>query len=589
MADPAIIYLDVDDEITAAAARIRGAEPSQIALVIPPGSNIATSRINFRLLAREAQARNRRLAVVAPDAASRAIAASAGLEAFASVSAFETTRAATSEATVESPQSDAVVGAAAEVHDEPRPAAAAAATAAVATTTTPPVGPTTRETQVAPPSPTTSTPPTPATTAPTAPVRAAPPATRTGAIVPRVGRPRSRWLLAGGIVLVGLVVAAAVGAAVYLPAATISVTPRAEPLSPVELTVAADPEAESPDTAGAIVPASAVSFPVTATQTFPATGQRVEESKATGSVTFDSVNTVGPVAVPSGTRVSTLGGIVFATAEAVTVPKASVAGTTIKHGTVSVPVRATKAGPNGNVEAGEITQVPDFLSTQQVSVNNAKATGGGKRTEFSLVTEKDVNAATKALETELTRQFADAIEAGEGVPEGQTLFPATAAMGSIEYDPNPDRLVGDEVESFELTASATGTATAVDVEQVRAISRERLMAGVASGASLVPGSVVVNIGDPAAAGSVVTFPVTASASQVRPLDADVLEAEIMGLPIDDARAILERHGTVTIALWPDWVTSIPTLPDRVIVTVVDGVAPNVAPVMPSVAPSSVPS
>ncbi|HLA17045.1 MAG TPA: hypothetical protein VJZ72_09120, partial [Candidatus Limnocylindrales bacterium] len=90
MADPAIIYLDVDDEITAAASRIRAAEPAHIAIVIPPGSHIATSRINFRLLAREAVARNRRLSVIAPDAASRAIAASAGLEVHASVGAFET-------------------------------------------------------------------------------------------------------------------------------------------------------------------------------------------------------------------------------------------------------------------------------------------------------------------------------------------------------------------------------------------------------------------------------------------------------------------------------------------------------------------
>ena len=49
-----IVYLDVDDEITSAAARIRTAEEVDVALVLPAGSRIATSRINFRLLAREA-------------------------------------------------------------------------------------------------------------------------------------------------------------------------------------------------------------------------------------------------------------------------------------------------------------------------------------------------------------------------------------------------------------------------------------------------------------------------------------------------------------------------------------------------------
>src|SRR6187551_947346 len=85
-----IVYLDVDDEITSAAARIRGSEATKVALVIPYGSRIATSRMNFRLLSREAVVNNRRLSIVASDAATRALAASAGLPVFASVAEYET-------------------------------------------------------------------------------------------------------------------------------------------------------------------------------------------------------------------------------------------------------------------------------------------------------------------------------------------------------------------------------------------------------------------------------------------------------------------------------------------------------------------
>ncbi|HLA15614.1 MAG TPA: baseplate J/gp47 family protein, partial [Candidatus Limnocylindrales bacterium] len=356
--------------------------------------------------------------------------------------------------------------------------------------------------------------------------------------------------------------------------------PRPETVGPVELTVSADPAATTVDAAGGIIPATTVSFPISVGQSFPATGKRVEESRATGQVTFDSVNTVGPVAVPSGTRVSTLGGVVFATTKGATVPKATVAGTTIKHGTVTVPVRATKAGPEGNVEGGEITQVPDFLSTQQVSANNAKATSGGKRTEFAQVTKKDVDAAVKALEVEAARAFADAVAASAGVPAGQTLFPATAVLGPLVYEPAPASLIGDEAESFELAATANGTATAVDVSQVEAIAEERLLAGIAAGAQLVPGSVEVSIGAPVITGSVVTFPVTATASQIRPVDAEDLEAEILGLSIEQAEAALARYGAVTIEVWPDLVTSIPTNDSRVTITVVGGVTPSAAPSSP---------
>ena len=87
--DGRVLYLDVDDEITSAAARIRGAEGTRVALVLPYGSRLATSRINFRLLARDATLNGKRLSIVAGDAATRALAASAGLPIFASVAEYE--------------------------------------------------------------------------------------------------------------------------------------------------------------------------------------------------------------------------------------------------------------------------------------------------------------------------------------------------------------------------------------------------------------------------------------------------------------------------------------------------------------------
>ena len=62
-----ISYLDIDDEITSAAARIRSTEGSRVAVVLPYGSRVATSRINSRLLARDALTNGKRLSIVAGD------------------------------------------------------------------------------------------------------------------------------------------------------------------------------------------------------------------------------------------------------------------------------------------------------------------------------------------------------------------------------------------------------------------------------------------------------------------------------------------------------------------------------------------
>src|SRR3954468_1185452 len=83
-----LIYLEVDDEITSAASRIRSAEQDRLALVLPHGSRVATSRINFRLLSRDAIEHDKRLSIVSADAATRALAASAGLPVFGSVAEY---------------------------------------------------------------------------------------------------------------------------------------------------------------------------------------------------------------------------------------------------------------------------------------------------------------------------------------------------------------------------------------------------------------------------------------------------------------------------------------------------------------------
>ena len=287
----AILYLDVDDEITTAAARIRGSADPKVALVVPPGSRIATSRMNFRLLAREALERNRGLSIVAADPAARAIAGSAGLPVYASVAEFE---AAIAPPAPVAPPPPAVIGPTpgedAGDEDETGPSSAVAAGlagAAVAAAVTPgpvpetPTAPEAGSRAEAAPGPArgrrsrgaareaatveaaaleAAGSPDAQATEPIAPASGSgtsaggsavepppiePPATgeprarsRAAAlpVVPaaRSGRGVSRWVVAGVIALL-LVVALAIAGFLVLPSATVVVTPSPVPVGPVEL------------------------------------------------------------------------------------------------------------------------------------------------------------------------------------------------------------------------------------------------------------------------------------------------------------------------------------------------------------------
>jgi hypothetical protein len=590
----AIVYLDADDEITSAASRIRIADEKRIALVVPYGSRLATSRINFRLLAREAQVRGHRLSVVAGDAATRALAASAGLPVFGSVGEYEE-----AETTRPGQEPEGVVAAA--VATEPpvrrrRPPsgtanpdaanAAGVASGAAATSTprpTPDPGPArprldAEETQVVA-LPAVAPAPAPSGSA------GAGLATRAGTtgaagVTSTAGARTLRWrgrpvawpygqnaaIAVAALVALG-VLALAVGLYVLLPSASARVAVRLERIGPVPMEIRADPEATAPNAAAGVIPAQRLTFDIAVSGQFPATGRRVEASRARGEVRLQSKNPVDDNNVRAGSIVSTAGGIQFRTTERVIIPKATITGLIVSPGEVTVAVEAVEPGPDGNVDAEAISVPPSTEDAALTVVSNPEPTSGGSRREFPLVEQEDVDAAITQLGTQLDAQFSAMLADPARVPPGLTVFADTRALADPLPTTAPETLVGQEVEEFPLGLATTGTVIAVDPRPVESVAADRIAGTVASGYRLVDGSIQVTPGEPAVSGETVSFPVSATGSQIRVVDADTLRDEIKGKPLDEARSILADYGQAELTVWPDWVTAVPTIDGRVDVRV----------------------
>jgi hypothetical protein len=546
---PAIVYLDVDDEITSAAARLRRLDTERVVLVLPYGSRIATSRINFRLLAREATARGKRLEIVAADASARALAGTAGLPVHASVAAFESGGA------------DTAAGSPGAGGGSPGGEGGGSAEYPVARVV-----------------------PAPSTDLTETRVLATP---RAGEPVPRVGRARppvrARTAIGAALVLAAVVGAGALAAILYLPSATIVLTPASEAIGPLALTVEARTDVASPDPSSLVVPAREFTFDLEATQTFTTTGVKVTETKATGNVTFTNCNTAfnGDVTIPEGSRVATKSGIGFLTIAPLTVKRATIKSCR----TGSVAVEAEEAGPASNVGADTIVRVPPADYGGPIFVTNDKPTSGGSRQETPQVSQEDVDAALATL-TQALRDDLDArVAEPTGVPEGTTLLDATARVGETTPSVDPSTLVGQEVGSFELGATATGTVVGVDSSPVEALAAARLASRVQPGWQLVDGSTSIEVGRPIVSGDTITFDATASARRVRVVDREALLAQIRGLGLPAARALLEAYGEVDIQLWPGWVTTIPGDTGRISLTItgpspVPGPSPTPGPASP---------
>jgi hypothetical protein len=519
----AIYYLDVDDEITSAAARIRDSSDNRIALVLSGGSRVATSRINFRLLAREAKHRNKRLAIIAADPSVQSIARSAELPVYASVGDYEK-----AEATLARGMPGRTSGETSAALDELALTVAPGSGAAAARS---------GNTRV--------------------------PAAGAGDRLwtrLRISRP----VLVGIAVLVVLAVAAT--GFFFYPSAKVVLTLRQESVGPITVSVKVDPSVAAANDLSGTVPGLDKAFPVEASGTFKATGQSVAETAATGTVTFTSLNTFLAVPILAGTQVSTASGVAFVTATTVTVPKATVSGTTITAGAVNVAVTAVNKGLSGNVAANTIVNLPSELAGPLVGkrpVTNKTATSGGTHTVTPKVVQADLDAAEASLFSQLDAHFQSALSSPGAVPSDQSLFNGSAHLGTAVCDPDPATLVDQAVASFQLDCKSTGTATMTTTTNISALAERRVKAAVRTGYLLVDDSVTSSVGSPTTQGSTVVVPVTVRAVQVPVVDVDALRAKIKGMSVDEARTYLSQYGKVQISVSPDWATSLPSFDFRI--------------------------
>jgi hypothetical protein len=530
---PALVYLEPDDEITTVVRRVRAAAATRVVVVAPGRARATSSAVAMRLLARAAADEAREIAIVG-DALTRSLAADAGLPAYGSI---DDARAAAAHTPSIPPGEAAPAAQHAEIHVVRGPVSdETAPTMAVA----------------------------PAVTAErddeTRPVRAvaAPPATR--AARPAARRMRSLPIVA----LIAVVLFAGAGlvaGATILPAATITLVPRAVDVGPIayEITVD-DPERD----AGRIE----------AEQTVTATGSYAIEEPARGVATFRNFN-VGAVEVPAGTLVAA-GEQAFETTEAVTVPSGSLTPDgRIQGGEGSAPIVAAAAGPDANVAAEAISSVLSqgvaarlrgFPGNTARLVINYEPTEGGQLASGPEITEADLEAALTALRAELSRLAGERV-AGASDEERITV-------SSVDAEPVidlPDGLVGtrDQLE-VRIGGTLGWAVTTVDRETVAAEAEARFAddPGVrAEGRELLAGSVEVTIGQARLDGDVVGVGATVTGRSAAEVDRETVLARVQGRSPEEAREALAEIGEVRVELWPGWVTSVPELEWRVEVRV----------------------
>jgi hypothetical protein len=534
MADqPTLLYLEPDDEITSVVRRLRDAEPGRVVLVASGRSKATTSAVALRLLAGVAAEEGREVALVA-DAAGRALAAEAGIPAFASVSE------ASAEGAVPAAPPPALRAPIRVVRgDEAR------VTAAAGLPSRAPERPGSLEETMTVPAVQPLPQPQPRRRAPAPGPR---PATAPGR---RARPPAQRGVPAAFLVMLVAAALVAVGfLAAVAPAATISIAPNREPIDPVAYAIT-------------LPVADVESGELRAEVERRATGVFSDPTSAGGVVTFLNYNT-SPVRVAAGTRVAA-GEIVFATLEEIIVPT----GFFTIPGTQDVGITAVEPGPEGNVAADAIDTVVDedvrnalraFSDNPNRIVRNQDPTSGGEENAEPEVTEQDVGRARRAIRADLEEQLAEVLA------EDEELVYAEAEPGEITFDV-PEDLVGRRGEgTFTLSGTLAYERANLFLSDVEAAAAERLLDDetvVPPGRQVAPDTITVEVGEATREGNEMTVDVLVSAETDPVLDEAAIRERVAGRTPAEVEAALEGLGEVTVRLWPDWVDRVPQLQFRI--------------------------
>lgn len=403
------IYVDVDDEITVIIDKMRSSDAKIVALVLPKRAATLQSVVNLKLLKKTAQTAKKNLVLITSEPNIVALAGGVGLHV-----------AKTLQSKPELPDMKIVDNSAeaAEAAQEAESAAAAEDTIEIDNE------------------------------AETIELDNKKPDKEVKIKGKRIKIPdfdRFRLLLFGGIALVLLLIVGSIFAFVVLPKASITITTDSSSQT-IDLSIIAKKDAAL-DLNTKTIPTIPKELKKTESEKVPATGQRDDGNKATGTITITNCNKDSDegITLPAGTILSTSANgtaLAFVTNDAVSIPQSDFTGSGACKNTAfkNVAVTAQSAGGQYNLSAHRTFST----NVNGVTGTDSSAMSGGTSKLTQVVSQTDLdNAKQKILDrisavagNELKAQFesSGAVAITDTLKAGDPAVSSTPKVGETATD-----------------------------------------------------------------------------------------------------------------------------------------------------------
>lgn len=530
-----VIYIDVDDDITAIIGKVKGANEKIVALVPPKRIGALQSAVNLRLLARAATQNGKHLVLISNNSALMALAAAAkvpiakNLQSKPELAEIAALDVDDGEDIIDG--SKLPIGELEKTADKvASPASSAiedALRANAAGTSVP---------RATPPAPGQS------------PVK---PRAKSGIKVPNFNSFRKKliFMIGGGVFLVGFLV----WAIFFAPHATVVITARTSDSS-TNAVVTLSPVAKTDFSANTIKAVSQQSKKDVSVD-FDATGTKDVGEKATGSMKLTRTSVSNkPINVPAGTSF-TAGSLTFVSTEAAILEPTTVGDNGNIQDTATVGVVATQLGDEYNVSA----------RAYQSNVGGYTARGtdmsGGSKKTVKVVSADDIQKATDQLKTQDT----DAIKKQLS---GQFDTSVTVLDDTFKTDAgSPSSTPAQDQEAAsgkaKLTATITYTMTGVDSKEYSAYLDayfKKQLDGKNDQRVYDNGSKKVTFTNVAAVDPGFTANIVATAKIGPKIDDNAIKALAKGKRYGEIQSSIESIqgvDNVDIKFWPFWVSVAP--------------------------------
>ena len=417
-----VIYIDVEDDITAIIGKVKDSKEKVVALVPPKRIGVLQSAVNLRILQRTAKTAGKHIVLITHDQSLIPLAAGAGMPVAKNLqSKPEVPEIA---ALKVDDDDDIIDGSELPVGEH----ADIAALSKPAERHIPVSSSSDKKPYAAPPASGES-----------------PRKPKGAGKVPNFGAFRKKLVLIG--IAIVLLIAFLIWAIFFAPHATVEITAKTSSQN-LSTSVTIGPSQQT-DAGKGTLKSQQVQEKIDASVDFQATGTQDQGDAAGGTMTL-SKGTPGDATIPVGTGFSS-GDCTFVTREQVSVPGATPkwngSGFSVVPGPNSVSVKATAIGDQCNLSARSYDSTVDGISAK-----GSDMSGGNKKT-LKIVTQADVQKASE----QIAQQNNSDVKAKLQAKFGKNVKAIDTSLRTLKADTNASPQVGQEAPNgtAKLTSSVT--------------------------------------------------------------------------------------------------------------------------------------